>query len=322
MFWQNKKVLITGGTGFIGRHMTELLLEKKAIITIPSTQAKKYKSTPPFDKTNVIQANLINLEDAVLCVKGQDIVIHLAANIGSMEYIMNHPASVYRTNTQMFMNIIEASRLAGVKRFLVTSTACVYPKDCTIPTPEEEGFVGTPNPAHEGHGWSKRMEEFLAHAYHKEFELNVAIARLYNIYGPHDHFDSDTPGVIPSLIKKIDSAQDTVEVWGDGTSSRSFLYVKDCVEGLLQIAEKAPPNETYNLGTDEEITIKDLAQLLVKLSGKKLKLAFDTSKPGGQINRRCSTTKTIRDIGFKAKQSLEAGLTETMQWYAQRNNCV
>lgn len=317
MFWRNKRVLVTGGTGFIGSHLVESLINNGSEVTVPSTRPSFHMMETSLRGATLLQADLMQQEAAIRCAKNQDIVIHLAANIGGVEFIMNHPASVFRQNTQMCMNVLEASRIVGVQKYLVVSTACVYPKDCQIPTSEEEGFVGSPDPAYAGHGWSKRMEEFLASAYCDEFGLDVAVARLYNVYGPRDHFQMSIAGVIPSLIEKVFTAIDAITVWGDGSCSRSFLYVKDCVRGLMDVCERSQPKEVFNLGTNEEITIANLAHLIVKHSSKKVRLVFDTSKPQGQPRRHCNTEKASRHIGFTAHYTLEHGLQETMRWWRE-----
>lgn len=316
-FWKNKRVLITGGTGFIGRHLTQELFESGAQVTIPTRSSVETFPDALTSRAKLIKVDLTDDKDARNAAKGQEIIIHLAANIGGVEYNMSHPASIFRTNMRMFMNIIESGHLEGIERLLVVSTACIYPKICTIPTPESEGFLGIPEPVHQGHGWSKRMEEFLASAYHQEFGLKVAIARLFNVYGPGDHFHQASAGVIPSLIQKVFAAKDKLIVWGDGSQSRSFLYVKDCVRGLMSVCENYPMNDALNLGADEETRMGDLAQTIIKLCGKKMDLQFDTSKPAGQPRRHCDTSKALEKIGFQTQYSLEAGLAETIQWYKE-----
>lgn len=318
-FWKNKKVLVTGGTGFIGRHLTEELFTSGAQVTIPTSRPSAGNRPCNFliSRANLIQADLTQNQDAKNAIQGQQIVIHLAANIGGVEYNMSHPASIFQTNMRMFMNIIEASHEEGIDRVLVVSTACIYPRLCTIPTPESEGFLGVPEPVHAGHGWAKRMEEFLASAYHEEFGMKVGIARLFNVYGPGDHFGLASAGVIPSLIQKVFEAETELTVWGDGSQSRSFLYVKDCVRGLMSVCENYSMNDALNLGADEETQMGDLARTIIKLCQKNLTLHFDTSKPSGQPRRHCDTKKAFEKIGFQTQYSLEAGLTETIQWYKE-----
>jgi GDP-L-fucose synthase len=194
----------------------------------------------------------------------------------------------------------------------------VYPRACTIPTPETEGFSGTPEETNEGYGWAKRMAEFEAAAVHKEFGLRVAIARPYNAYGPRDDFDPETSHVIPALIRKALSGQDPLEVWGDGTQTRAFLYVEDFVRGLLEVAERYAECDPVNLGADEEVSIGDLARMIVELCGSRARLRFETGAPKGQPRRNCDTAKAREKLAFSAKVPLREGLRRTIEWYRRR----
>lgn len=198
---------------------------------------------------------------------------------------------------------------------MVVSSACVYPRNCTIPTPEEEGFKDSPEPTNDGYGWAKRMAEFIGEAYHREFGMKIAIARPYNCYGPRDHFDAQTGHVIPALIKRIFDGEDPLIVWGNGEQSRAFLYVEDFARGLIEVTEKYAVCDPINIGTDEEIKIKDLVKLILELSGKNPSICFDTSKPTGQPRRNCDNTKALKKIGFHAQINVREGLSNTIDWY-------
>lgn len=315
-FWENKKVLVTGGTGFIGSHLVEMLVDLKANVstTILSNKGLKFIDQVK-DQVRVIKCDLLDFDGAVKATKNQEIVMNLAAVVGGIEYNISHPASIFRKNLQIFMNVLEASRINNVERFLVTSSACVYPRFCTIPTPEEEGFKDTPEPTNEGYGWSKRMEEFLAKAYHKEFAMKIAIARPYNAYGPRDNFQPEFSHVIPGIIKRVFDGENPLKVWGDGKQSRSFLYATDFAQGLIDTTEKYPVADVLNLGNEREVTIGELVKLIIKISGKNIKIEFDTSKPIGQPRRNCDIKKAKEKIGFRAKVSLEEGLEKTINWY-------
>jgi GDP-L-fucose synthase len=213
------------------------------------------------------------------------------------------------------MTVLEAARAAGVERFLVSSSACVYPGHCAIPTPEAEGFVGRPEETNEGYGWAKRMEEFLAEAYAREHGMTFRIARPYNAYGPRDNFDPASSHVIPSLIRRVVAGESPLTVWGDGTATRSFLYVEDFARGLLAVAERSPQVGAINLGTDEEVSIRELATLIVELAGASVDLAFDRDQPGGQPRRACDTRLAETLLGFRAATPLREGLARTIEWY-------
>ena len=262
-----------------------------------------------------LTGNLLNYQETESVISGKDIVVHLAARIGGVSFITSHPASIYYNNTQMFMNVIEASRKTNIDRLLVVSSACIYPSGCSIPTPEEEGFLGLPDTAHEGHAWSKRMEEFLARAYNKEYNMRTGIVRLYNVYGPGDHFGSESAGVIPSLIKRVFEPRDKIVIWGNGEQSRSFLYIDDCIRGLIAVCEKYAVADPLNIGSGEEVKIKDLVRLIVELSDRRINIDFDDSMPTGQLRRLCDIRKAVDKIGFKSEVLLREGLKKTLEWY-------
>jgi GDP-L-fucose synthase len=222
---------------------------------------------------------------------------------------------------QIFLNVIRAAQQFKVERFLVTSSACVYPRFCSIPTPEEEGFAGEPEPTNSGYGWAKRMQEYLSAQYAREFGLSVSIARPYNAYGPRDNFDSATSHVIPALIRKaFESADGNFDVWGDGSHSRSFLYVDDFARGLLEVAAHYPKADPINLGADEEVSIRDLANTIAdfvsEVRGTQVEPRFRSGGLTGQPRRRCDTNKAERLLGFRTKVSLSDGLKRTVEWFA------
>lgn len=318
-FWKGKKVLVTGGGGFIGSHLVEKLVEQgsEVSVTLRSKQSSTQFLNDVLKDIRLEYADLLNLDHCLAATEKQDIVMNLAARIGGIEYNIQNPASIFRENVQIFLNCIEASRYNEVERFLVTSSACVYPRFCTIPTPEDEGFKDMPEPTNEGYGFAKRVEEFTATKYAEQYKMKIAIARPYNAYGPRDNFDPKSSHVIPALIKKVFDAPEngTIDVWGDGSQSRAFLYVDDFARGLMEITEKYPVADVLNIGTNEETTIGGLIKLIIKLSGKKLSISFDTSKPTGQPRRNCDTAKATEKINYQTKISLEEGLQKTIDWY-------
>lgn len=223
-------------------------------------------------------------------------------------------------NIQIFMNMLESSRKLDVERFLTVSSACVYPRHCTIPTPEEEGFLSVPEPTNEGYGWAKRMEEFLSMTYKTEYGMKIAIARPYNAYGPRDNFDPKSSHVIPSLIKRVLDGENPLDVWGSGNQTRSFLYVEDFVEGILLTCEKYAVADPVNIGSDDETTIRDLVNLILNICKCDSKVIFDRSKPEGQPRRKCDTTKAKKVLGFEARTPLKEGLKNTIDWYKQQKS--
>ena len=231
---------------------------------------------------------------------------------------MKHNGSMFLDNMRLGLNVIDAARRENVGRFLVVSSACVYPRLCAIPTPETEGFRESPEETNEGYGWAKRMNEFLGRTYSQEFGMEVAIVRPYNAYGPRDHFDLEKSHVIAALVRRILSGEDPVPVWGDGKVTRAFLYVEDFARGLLEVAERYPKADPVNIGSADEISIADLARAVVKACGSKARLVFDPTKPSGQPRRACDTRKAERLVGFKARVCLEEGLRRTVAWYREQ----
>lgn len=317
-FWRNRKVLVTGGTGFIGSFVTEMLLKLGAKVTVTTLNNNLDNVISIKKDIKIIKADLTQFTNAVKVTKNQEVVLNLASKVAGIQYNINHPATMFSDNVQIIKNMLEASLKNSVERFLITSSACVYPRHCTIPTPEEEGFIDDPEPTNLGYGWGKRVAELLGRFYSMQYGMKIAIARPYNAYGPRDDFDPQTSHVIPGIIRRIFAGESPLVVWGSGKQTRSFLYVEDFASGLIETIEKYPQADPVNIGSDEEITIADLAKLIVKLSGKDIKIKFDLSKPDGQPRRNCDTKKAYKKFGFKAKIHLKEGLKKTLEWYKHR----
>jgi len=319
-FWKNKKVLVTGGTGFIGSHVVEKLVERGAKVTVmDNLQNGKIKNISYLkDRVKFLQGDCVNYKDAYGACKGQEIVMNLAARVGGIEYNRIHQATMLKDNLNVALTMIEAAREAGVERFLVVSSACVYSPTCSIPTPETEGFTGNPEPTNGGYGWAKRMAEKLGTYYAEEFGMKVAIVRPYNCYGPRDHFDPKSSHVIAGLIKKVFDGENPVTVWGTGNQTRAFLYVEDLAEGMIMAIEKYPYADPINLGTDEEVSIKELITKIIKISGVDTGIKFDTTKPDGSPRRNCDNKKSIAKIGFKPRVNLDEGIKRTIDWYKKQ----
>lgn len=316
-FWRRKRVLVAGGSGFIGSHVTERLVAAGARVTVADRLSPEGRRNlaAVWKDVRPVKADLLDAAACRRVSRGQDVVLQLAAVVAGVGYNSRHHATLFRDNMALALNMLEAARREDVGRFLVVSSACVYPRDCVVPTPEGEGFRDRPEATNEGYGWAKRMSEYLGRAYRDEFGLKTAIARPYNAYGPRDHFDPGTSHVIAALVKRVCDGEDPVVVWGNGRPSRAFLYVDDFARGLIEVAEKYPQADPVNLGTDEEVTIKELALKIMRIAGSKAKLRFDPSKPSGQPRRNCDTRKARELVGFQAAVPLDEGLRRTIEWY-------
>ena len=323
-YWDRKKVLVTGGGGFIGSHVVEQLLRghEGTLVTVAGRMSKENKRNlsevlrNPF--LRVIKGDLRDPRFCRRACRGQDVVLNLAGVVGGVGYNSRHHAGLFRDNMTLQLTVLEAARLESVARYLVVSTACVYPRDCAIPTPETEGFLDEPEATNRGYGWAKRMGEYAGRAYAEEFGMSVAIVRPYNAYGPRDHFDPDKSHVIAALVRRVCLGESPLMVWGDGKSTRAFLYVDDFARGLLDVAAKCPNADPVNIGSADEISVKDLAKAVLRAAGaEKTKLVFDPSKPSGQPRRACDTKKARRVLGFKATISLDEGLRRTVAWYRE-----
>lgn len=323
-FFKGQKVCVPGGSGFIGSHLVEQLVHLGAHPVVPSRQKKPKFLQNVAEKIELRQCDLEDPSQAGRAVEGCDTVLNLAAKVAGIEFNKNHPASIFQDNLQVFFNLIHASQKQNVSRFLVTSSACVYPRHCSIPTPEAEGMQDEPESTNSGYGWSKRMEEYLGQKYAEEFGMSVAIARPYNSYGPRDNFDPKSSHVLPALIKKaLETSDNYFEVWGDGSHSRSFLYVDDFARGLLETAARYPEADPINIGAHEEVTIKQsalwIAEIVGELREKSLEPRFNPQGITGQPRRMCDTTKAKEKIGFEARVSFRDGLKRTIEWYLDEN---
>ncbi len=314
-FYQNKRVLVTGGAGFIGSHLVESLVKQKARVTVPTRHLEVEFLNSVKSKIQLIKGDLKDLKFVEKIVKNQDFVFHLAAHVGGINYNNNHPATLLYANILPTIHLIEAARQAVIDRLLIVSSACIYPRFCTIPTPETEGFKDEPEPTNYGYGWGKRFAEILAKTFSQEFAMRIGIVRPYNAYGPRDNFDPHQSHVIPALVKRVCDGENPLIVWGDGSPTRSFIYVTDIVRGMMLALEKHPEPDPINLGIDEEISIKDLVKLIIKFSGRTTTIEFDTTKPNGQPRRACDTVKAQKVLKFKAKVTLDQGLPQVINYY-------
>lgn len=303
-FWTDKKIVVTGGAGFLGSHLVEKLKERGATnIIIPRSK--------DFD--------LRQQEVCAQVVKGADIVIHLAANVGGIGYNRDFPGSLFYDNLLMGVHIMEESRKAGVDKFVAIGTICAYPKFAPIPFKEADLWNGYPEETNAPYGLAKKMMLVQSTAYRDQYGFNSIFLLPVNLYGPGDNFSVESSHVIPALIKKFVEAKANntkqVEVWGDGSATREFCYVKDAAEGILLASEKYNKSDAINIGAGFEISIHDLANKIKDIVGYQGDIFWDTSKPNGQPRRMLDTSLATKEFGFSSSTDFDTGLKETIAWY-------
>ena len=319
-FYKDKNVLVTGGNGFVGSFVVERLLKEGANVSVVSRTRKKFLSHIEND-VKFVKGDLLNRDDALKACKDQDFVFHLASRVAGIGYNIEHSGTMMTENSIMSLNMLDAARESNVERYQYVSSTCVYPREASIPTPEGEGMLGDPEPSNLGYGWAKRVGELQAKMHAKEFGMKVSIIRPMNAYGPRDDFDPETSHVIPALIRKIINAKTEVSIWGSGNQTRAFVYVDDLARGMLMTLEKLTTPDPINIGSNEEIKIKDLVSMIVKITGRNdLQIKYDTTKPEGQLRKTASTKKAEELIQFKPKYSLEEGLKHAVDWYRSSIN--
>jgi len=306
-FWADKKILVTGGAGFLGSFIVEKLIKERGV--------KPGNIRVPRSK----EIDLRKLENCVKAVTTIDIVIHLAAKVGGIGFNKKYPATLFYDNAIMGIQLMEAARQEGVQKFVAIGTVCAYPKDTPVPFREEDLWNGYPEETNAPYGIAKRILLVQAQASRQQYGFNAIFLLPVNLYGPGDNFDPERSHVIPALIKKMVDAQlerrNEVVVWGTGKASREFLYVEDAAEGILLAAEKYDKPKPVNLGAGKEITIKELVDLIAELTEYKEKIVWDTSKPDGQPRRCLDTRKGKKEFGFQAKTPFKEGLKKTIKWY-------
>ena len=314
--YSDKNILVTGGTGMIGSHLVELLLEKNANVRIVAHE----REIPPEleDKgLDVVSGDLTEKKFVEESVKDMDYVFHLAAYTGGLGRTSTHPASTLTPNLIMDGNILECAKNEGIERFLYASCTCVYPNDEKT-LEEEDAWKGNPPEVHASYSWSKRMGERQAIAYHKEYGMNIAIVRPSNSYGPRDSDDLETAHALGSLIMKAINKMDPFVIWGDGNPIREYIYARDAAKGMLLAMENYCVGDPINLASGEFVSISELARKILKLTNISPEIKFDKEKPSGQKRRVLSNKKAKEKIGFVAETSLDTGIEETIKWYKQK----
>jgi GDP-L-fucose synthase len=305
-FWDKKRVMVTGGSGFLGSFVVEKLKQRGCgEVFVP--RSKDY-----------------DLVDSGACKRvykdaRPEIVIHLAARVGGIGANRENPGKFFYENLIMGVQMMEEARLFGVEKFVALGTICAYPKLTPVPFKEENLWDGYPEETNAPYGLAKKMLLVQSVAYREQYSFNSIYLLPVNLFGPRDNFDLQTAHVIPALIRKcieaVENNAPEITVWGTGRPTREFLFVEDCVEGIVLAAEKYNRSDPVNLGAGFEISIKDLAGLIARLSGFKGKVVWDTTRPDGQPRRRLDTERAKQEFGFVAKTGFEEGLKKTIEWY-------
>ena len=310
-FWNRKRVLVTGGSGFLGSHLVEAL-------TARGCRQIFVARSQDFD---LVEGEAVRRLYAQAC---PELVIHLAARAGGIGANLAEPARFFYDNLLMGLQMIEVGRQVGIKKFVAIGTTCCYPACTPLPLKEEHLWNGYPADATAPYGLAKRMLLVQAQTYRKQYGFNAIFLMPTNLYGPRDNFEVDRSHVIAALIRRFVAAvqhkEAEVAVWGSGRATREFLYVIDAAEGILLAAEKYNESDPINLGTGVEVSVRTLAETVAGLTGFRGKIVWDTSRPEGQPRRWLDVSKARERFGFQAKVSLEEGLRKTIDWYAKQTS--
>ncbi len=309
---QDSTVFVTGGSGFLGSHIVDLLRQRGARVLAPAR-----KQLDLLNRTAV---------DSFLREYRPEVVVHAAACIGGIGFTRTHPGTTFYENILMNTQMMEACRLAGVEKFVGIGSVCAYPKTLPLPFSEDDLWLGYPEETNAPYGLAKKMMLVQAQAYRQEFGFNAIHLLMVNMYGPRDKFDPRWSHVIPALMRKCLEAKEqgapVVEVWGDGSPTREFLYVGDAAEAVVLATEKYDSSEPVNIGSGEEISIRELAVLIAELTGFDGEFSWQTQQPNGQPRRILDVSRAQREFGFKARIRLREGLQKTLDWYVENREQV
>jgi GDP-L-fucose synthase len=305
-FWETRRVVVTGGHGFLGSFVVDKLRAGGAKeVVVPRSEKHDLR----------IQTEALRLyTDA-----RPDIVIHLAALVGGIGANRQNPGRFFHDNAIMGLNVIEAARIAGIEKFVCAGTICSYPKFTPVPFREKDFWNGYPEESNAPYGLAKKMLLVQLQAYREQYGFNGIYLTPVNLYGPRDNFDLESSHVIPALIRKCIEAKqiDTPEIvaWGTGKATREFLYVEDAAEAIVLAAEKYSKPDLVNLGSGEEISVHDLLEMIRTMVGTTALVRWDHSKPDGQPRRSLDTSRAAQEFGWRAKTSLRDGLKKTIEWF-------
>jgi GDP-L-fucose synthase len=295
------RVLVTGGGGFVGSHLVERLREDGHEVV--AARRRDHDLTTEGDAAGLFA-------DA-----RPELVFHLAAEVGGIGANRANPGRYWYANLVMGAHVLEQSRIHGVGKLVIAGTVCAYPKHTPVPFSEDDLWNGYPEETNAPYGVAKKAVLVGAQAYREQYGLDAVYLLPANLYGPRDNFDLETSHVIPALIRKMLEARDEVVLWGDGSPSREFLYVDDCVEGLLLAAQRYDGAAPVNLGTGIETTIRELAETIADVTGFEGELVWDTSMPNGQPRRSLDASRAAELFGFRARTPLREGIERTVAWY-------
>ena len=311
-FWQNKKIIVTGGGGFLGSFVIANLKARGAVdIFVP--RKKDYDLT---DRDAIARL----LDDSLKGIDSKNaLIIHLAANVGGIGANREHPAEFFYDNLIMGVELMHQAWKRGVGKFVATGTVCAYPKFTPVPFKEDDLWIGYPEETNAPYGLAKKMMLVQAQSYRQQYGYNAIFLLPVNLYGPGDNFNLQTSHVIPALIRKAVEASErgdkVLPIWGDGSPTREFLYVEDAADGIVTAAEKYNGDQPVNLGSGYEISIKDLAELVVKMTGFNGTLIWQTDKPNGQPRRGLDVSRAKELFGWSAQVSFEEGMRRTIEWF-------
>ncbi len=317
MFWGGRRVIVTGGAGFLGASVVDKLRQRQAADVIIPRSAT-------YDLTQIDAVRQLLSDTASIGANGRaqpvDLVIHLAARVGGIGANLEHQAEYFYDNLLMGVQLLHECYRAGVPKFVAIGTVCAYPKFAPVPFHEDDLWNGYPEETNAPYGLAKKMMLVQSQVYRSQYGYNSIYLLPVNLYGPRDNFDLRSSHVIPALIRKCLEAKERgdsfVEVWGDGTPTREFLYMDDAAEGILLAAERYNENLPVNLGSSHEISIRDLVTLIVRLTGFEGEIRWDTTRPNGQPRRKLDVSRAWEKFGFVSHTDFEEGLRRTIEWYA------
>ena len=336
--WKKKRIMVTGGAGFLGSFVTRKLIERGAVdIIIPRIEYYDLTNRDEIRRLlgesllapeqRPVHLNLEGFHATTFNARPEDLVIiHLAAHVGGIGANRAHPAEFFYDNLMMGVELMHQAWQRGVGKFVAIGTVCAYPKFTPVPFKEDDLWLGYPEETNAPYGLAKKMLLVQAQAYRQQYGFNAIFLLPVNLYGPRDNFNPASSHVIPALIRKAVEAQEKGEkdmvVWGDGSPTREFLYIEDAADGIVTAAEKYNGSEPVNLGSGYEISIKDLSEMVCRMAGFQGKLVWDTTKPNGQPRRGLDVSRAKEYFGWSAQMPFEEGLRRTIEWFKENREKI